>query len=114
MLQLTTTKTTTETRHHNSTEPATDVKTELSLAGKAAVEITSMRFSVMDGCGETNRTVFTYWGDNGEVVDAVVSYVAALERETKYGNVKARENLERILGAAGLSINLLNTASGES
>jgi hypothetical protein len=103
MLQLTTTKTTTETQHHNSPEPATDVKTEFSLAGKAIVEITSMRVSVMDGHGETNRTVFTYWGDNREVVDAVVSYVAALERETKDGSVTARATLDRILGAAGCS-----------
>ena len=103
MLQLTTTKTTTETQHHNSTEPTTDVKTDFSLAGKAIVEITSMRVSVMDGHGETNRTVFTYWEDNGEVVDAVVNYVAALERETKDGSVKARETLDRILGAAGCS-----------
>lgn len=104
-IKISTTKTTTETLNWNASEPSVTTENQLTIQGKAIVEISSSAIYIRDNYGEENRTVVRYWSDHGEAANAVVDYVAKLHDglSSTSENVRqsSRELLDRILGAAG-------------
>lgn len=107
-LQLSTIKTTREALAWNASAPEISTENELTLQGKATVQISRSAIHIRDGYGERERVSFRYWSDHSEVENAVVDFVAALHdglsSDSENVRSSARELLARILGAAGAQV----------
>ena len=116
MLRTSFETTTTETRSAIDGEAQTRTERRIAVNGKGSVCVTASCIEVRDGYGEPDGLTLIYWADGEEILSAMVDYVAALRREVERAAdrgdltpgsenptaVRQLENLNRILGAAGL------------
>jgi hypothetical protein len=91
----------------NPTVTRTLVKTH-RFSGGARVSLSATALKVSDFAGEDESSELVYLADSGEILSAIVDYVASMQRELQraVGNgdtwQSAVENLQRIAGAMGL------------
>lgn len=117
MLRTTLETTTTETASPFGGVVESRIERRIVVHGKACVSFTASCVEIRDGYGEPDATGLIYWSDSDEILAAMVDYVAALrcsvDRATENGDLapgaenctaaRQLENLNRIVGAAGLS-----------
>lgn len=118
MLRTTLETTTTETASPFGGEVETRTERRIVVHGKACVSLTASCLEIRDGYGEVDPLGLTYWADSDEILAAMVDYVAALrrmvDRATENGDLtpgaenhsaaRHRDQLSRIVGAAGLAL----------
>jgi hypothetical protein len=112
MLSLTVRTVTTEERREHADSTRTTVTTH-RFDGGAHVSLSSGMLTVRDLWCETDRRELVYYADNGEILAAVVEYVAVMQQELKRAAERGEsdlvgtrqytiERLQRIAGAMGL------------
>lgn len=112
MLRLTVTTVTTEERREHADSTRTTVTTH-RFDGGAHVSLSSGMLTVSDLWCETDRRELVYYADNGEILAAIVEYVAVMQQELKRAADRGEsdlvgtrrftiERLQRIAGAMGL------------
>ena len=80
----------------NTTETRTTVRHPAHLI------ITGYSVQACDPYGETNRETLEIIGDGGQIVTALVDWIAMRERDARSGSKFATEDLQRLAGAMGL------------
>lgn len=112
MLRLTVTTVTTEERR-NDEAPTRSTVTTHRFSGLATVSLSAAMLTVSDFYGENERRELVYWADTGEILSAIVDYVAVMQQELKRAAERGEsdlvstrqytiERLQRIAGAMGL------------
>ena len=112
MLRLTVTTVTTEERR-NDEAPTRYTVTTHRFSGLATVSLSATMLHVSDFYGENERRELVYWADTGEILSAIVDYVAVMQQELKRAADRGEsdlvgtrqytvERLQRIAGAMGI------------
>jgi hypothetical protein len=113
MLSLTVRTVTTDERRDNETPTRTTVTTH-RFDGSAHVSLSSGMLSVSDLWCENDRKELVYYADNGEILTAIVEYVAVMQQELQRAADRGEsdlvgtrqstiQRLQRIAGAMGLN-----------
>ena len=118
MLTLRTTKTRTETICDGEADPRVTTLISHSVEGRGNVSLSASHVVINDPYGEDDRREFIFYSDSGAVFDAIVDYLAdvqrevtrAAERDDLASNRSAQCQLERLRRAAG-AMGLTYTAS---
>jgi hypothetical protein len=80
----------------NTTETRTTVRHPAQLI------ITGYSVQACDPYGKPNRETLEIVGDGGQIVTALVDWIALRDRDAKSGSKFAAEDLQRLAGAMGL------------
>jgi hypothetical protein len=109
---ISTARTETVTRYFETagspTPERTVTETRHTFSGKGHLSLTSSCIEFVAPYGDADRQLLSVWLDNGEVADAVESWLASLQRTATDDSCPrlqavATEKLQRFAGAMGLT-----------